>query len=140
TRTQFADFHGHGWIFRAIFKHDRKGNLLDKDDKIVSWDDPERFKKAVHLKDIHLEKGMHCIDCHFSQDVHGNGKLYGETRNAVEIDCRDCHGTIGQRATLKTSAAAAPQGGTDLSLLTTPFGQRRFTRQGDTIIQRSMVE
>ncbi len=140
TRTQFADFHGHGWIFRAIFKHDRKGNLLDKDDKIVSWDDPERFKKAVHLKDIHLEKGMHCIDCHFSQDVHGNGKLYGETRNAVEIDCRDCHGTIDQRATLKTSAAAAPQGGTDLSLLTTPFGQRRFTRQGDTIIQRSMVE
>ncbi|MBM3516063.1 MAG: hypothetical protein FJX59_20460, partial [Alphaproteobacteria bacterium] len=28
--TQFADYHGHGWNFRAIFKKDRKGNLLDK--------------------------------------------------------------------------------------------------------------
>ena len=27
------------------------------------------WKKAVHLKDIHLEKGMHCVDCHFTQDV-----------------------------------------------------------------------
>ena len=35
-KTQFADFHSHGWIFRAVYKHDRKGNLLDKDDKVVS--------------------------------------------------------------------------------------------------------
>ena len=28
--TQFADFHGHGWVFRAVYKRDRKGNLLDK--------------------------------------------------------------------------------------------------------------
>ena len=58
----------------------------------------------MHLKDIHLEKGMHCVDCHFEQDNHGNGKLYGETRAAVEIDCVDCHGTIdAKRATLMTS-------------------------------------
>ncbi|HSE95037.1 MAG TPA: hypothetical protein VLD61_04050, partial [Methylomirabilota bacterium] len=140
TRTQFADFHGHGWIYRAVFKQDRKGNLLDKDNKVVAPDAPDKFKQAVHLKDIHLEKGMHCIDCHFSQDNHGNGKLYGETRNAVEIDCRDCHGTIDARATLKTSAYAAPEGGTDLGALQTPFGQRRFSRAGDVITQRSMVE
>ena len=96
--TQFADFHSHGWIFRAVFKHDRKGNLLDEDDKMVSLDDPDKFGKAVHLKDIHLEKGMHCVDCHFEQDSHGNGKLYGETRNAIEIDCVDCHGTSQCRA------------------------------------------
>jgi LVIVD repeat len=138
-RTQFADFHGHGWMFRAIFKQDRKGNLLDREGTIVPFDAPDKWKRAVHLKDIHLEKGMHCIDCHFKQDTHGNGKLYGETRNAVEIDCRDCHGTVNQRATLKTSAAAAPEGGTDLATLSTPFGQRRFTRRGDVLIQRSMV-
>ena len=28
--TQFADFHGHGWIFRGVYNHDRKGNWLDK--------------------------------------------------------------------------------------------------------------
>ena len=31
TDTQFADYHGHGWNFRAVFKRDRKGNLLDAD-------------------------------------------------------------------------------------------------------------
>ena len=80
----------------------------------------------MHLKDIHLEKGMHCIDCHFEQDSHGNGKLYGETRNAVEIDCVDCHGTIQQRATLITSGTAAPKGGTNLAGLRTPWQERRF--------------
>ena len=34
--TQFADFHSHGWVFRAVYKRDRKGNLLDADNKIVS--------------------------------------------------------------------------------------------------------
>ena len=138
--TQFADFHSHGWLFRAVFKHDRKGNLLDADDKQVSFDDPEKFGKAVHLKDIHLEKGMHCIDCHFEQDSHGTGKLYGETRNAIEVDCVDCHGTIQQRATLRTSGIAAPNGGTLLDRLRTPWGQRRFYWEGDRLFQRSMLE
>ncbi|HXI23522.1 MAG TPA: hypothetical protein VNG71_06585, partial [Pyrinomonadaceae bacterium] len=79
-RTQFADFHGHGWMFRQIFKRDRAGNLLDAKNDIVSPDDPDRFKKAVHLNDIHLEKGMQCVDCHFRQDAHGNGILYNEPR------------------------------------------------------------
>ncbi len=139
TRTQFADFHGHGWVFRAVYKHDRKGELLDAENRVVAHDDPDRFKKAVHLKDIHLEKGMHCTDCHFKQDAHGNGKLYGETRAAVEIGCVDCHGTIQARTTLRTSGPAAPTGGTDLSTLRTPFGQRRFQWLGDTLMQRSMV-
>ena len=140
NHTQFADFHSHGWIFRAVFKHDRKGNLLDADDNLVSFSDPEKFKKAVHLKDIHLEKGMHCIDCHFVQDSHGDGKLYGETRNAIEVDCVDCHGTIQQRATLKTSGIAAPAGGTDLERLRTPWGERRFYWDGGKLFQRSMLE
>jgi hypothetical protein len=138
--TQFADFHSHGWIFRAVFKHDRKGNLQDADDKIVSFDDPQKLKKAVHLKDIHLEKGMHCVDCHFEQDSHGNGKLYGETRNAIEIDCVDCHGTIQQRASLVTSGTAAPAGGTNLTGLRTPWQERRFYWKDDRLYQRSMVD
>jgi hypothetical protein len=138
--TQFADFHSHGWIFRAVFKHDRKGNLLDLEDKVVSFDDPDKLKKAVHLKDIHLEKGMHCIDCHFEQDSHGNGKLYGETRNAIEIDCVDCHGTIQQRASLTTSGPAAPAGGTNLAGLRTSSQERRFYWKGDRLYQRSMLD
>jgi len=138
--TKFADFHSHGWLFRAVFKHDRKGTLLDADDHPVDMQDPDRLKKSVHLKDIHLEKGMHCIDCHFEQDAHGNGKLYGETRNAIEVDCVDCHGTIQHRANLHTSGTAAPPGGTDLSKLRTPWLQREFYWKDDRLFQRSMVE
>ncbi|HEV8137188.1 MAG TPA: hypothetical protein VGP85_21105 [Pyrinomonadaceae bacterium] len=112
--TQFADSHGHGWLFRKVFKRDRKGNLLDAKGNIVSPDDPDKFNKAVHLNDIHLEKGMHCVDCHFRQDSHGDGVLYNEPRAAIEINCEDCHGSIQQRATLFTSgfAAAAVSGTT----------------------------
>ena len=105
--TQFADFHSHGWLFRKVFKRDRKGNLLDAQGKLVSSDDPEKFKKAVHLNDIHLEKGMHCVDCHFRQDAHGDGNLYNEPRAAIEIACEDCHGSIRSRANLFTSGPAA---------------------------------
>lgn len=105
--TQFADFHGHGWMFRKVFKRDRKGNLLDAKGEIVSPDDPAKFEKAVHLNDIHLERGMHCVDCHFRQDAHGDGNLYNEPRAAIEIACEDCHGTIQKKASLFTSGPAA---------------------------------
>jgi hypothetical protein len=139
-QTQFADFHSHGWVFRAVYKRDRKGNLLDAENNIVSPDDPDKFGKAVHLADIHLEKGMHCVDCHFEQDDHGNGKLYGEPRAATELDCTDCHGTVDKRATLVSSGAAAPPGGSHLDALRTPWSNRRFEWTAGKLYQRSMVE
>src|SRR5262249_5377191 len=102
--TQFADFHSHGWAFRAVFKRDRKGNLLDYNGNVVD-ESPTKRQAAVdmplkireqyrndaaskktpeeqrrdeahmragvpmHLMDIHAEKGMHCVDCHFVQDA-----------------------------------------------------------------------
>jgi hypothetical protein len=123
--TQFADFNGHGWVYKNVFKRDRKGNLLDAYGNKVENASADQLKRAVeerptgeakagepvHLKDIHIEKGMHCVDCHFKQDNHGNGKLYSEPRNAIEIDCVDCHGTVAKRADptsrdAKTTAAA----------------------------------
>ncbi|HEX7151352.1 MAG TPA: hypothetical protein VF618_07670 [Thermoanaerobaculia bacterium] len=137
--TQFADYHGHGWNFMAVFKRDRKGFLLDANDNKVAFDDPDKFRKAVHLRDIHLERGMHCIDCHFSQDNHGNGQLYGEYGSTIEIECQDCHGNAQSVTNLRTSGPAAPPGGTDLRLGTTPFGQRRFLWTNGKLFQRSMV-
>ncbi len=180
--TQFADFHGHGWVFRAVFKKDRHGKLLDHRGERVTDDstaalmaavsmpaelkeryrtknaaavrqqafdraDSRRDGLPVHQLDIHLEKGMHCVDCHFIQDVHGNTKLYGEVRAAIEVQCIDCHGTPANRATLLTSGPASDtsavesgKDGRDLSALRTPFRERRFERRGNTIVQRSMVE
>ena len=124
--TQFADYHGHGWNFRAVFKKDRKGNLLDAEGEQVSHDDPDKFDKAVHMRSIHAEIGMHCVDCHFEQDSHGNGHLYGEVAAAIEIRCRDCHGTPDAYPTLRTSGPAAPPRGNDLSLLRVQDGRKRF--------------
>ncbi|HEY0960721.1 MAG TPA: hypothetical protein VGE05_15825, partial [Novosphingobium sp.] len=158
--TQFADYHGHGWNFRAIFKRDREGNLLDADGRIVDPNDPEKWRKAgegkfvqpgtnpgkaVHLMDIHAEKGMQCADCHFAQDSHGTGYIHGEVANAVEIGCKDCHGTADAYPTLLTSGPAAPPKGNNLSLLRNPDGQRRFEWREDgfgrrTLIQRSIVD
>ena len=146
--AQFSDYHGHGWLFTKVFKRDRSGNFLDKDDKVISFDDPSLFSrdgqpgKAVHLKDIHLEKGMHCVDCHFRQDNHGNGNVYGDRRAAIEIRCEDCHGTVQKRVTLADTQTSGPaaSGSTSLRRMTTPFGSRRFVERGGKLFQRSSVE
>src|SRR3954469_4282832 len=158
--TQFADYHGHGWNFRAVYKRDREGNLLDAAGQIVRADDPEKFRragegtfsgpgvqpgKAVHLMDIHAEKGMQCADCHFAQDSHGNGFIIGEVPNAIEISCKDCHGTARDYPNLLTSGPAAPPKGTNLALLRNPDGQRRFEWMEEdggrrVLVQRSIVD
>jgi hypothetical protein len=137
--TQFADYHGHGWNFRAIFKRDRHGDLLDAKGNIVQDDDPQKFKKAVHLASIHMDKGMQCVDCHFAQDNHSNGYLYGEVAQAIEIACIDCHGTVDAYPNLRTSGPAAPPTGTDLSLLRNPDGRKRFEWRDGRLYQRSLV-
>ena len=175
--TQFADFHGHGWIFRAVFKKDRHGNPVDHEGRLLppssteqlmaAIDMPNKIKEQyrvpdkatstapipppnrdglpVHMLDIHLEKGMHCIDCHFVQDVHGNTRLQQEVRAAIEIQCIDCHGTAGKKANLLTSGPASYTSGKDgagrnLATLVNPSGKRRFEYIDGKLYQNSMVE
>ncbi|PYP82673.1 MAG: hypothetical protein DMF61_25760 [Blastocatellia bacterium AA13] len=165
--NQFADFNGHGWIFRAVFSKDRKGNLLDANGKAIDSVDADKLRRAVeekadnpvsreglpvHLKDIHLEKGMHCVDCHFKQDSHGNGNLYGEPRNAIEISCEDCHGTIYRRAdpTSREAVTSAAAGGNKMLTYrevfpagdgpSPRFGEDRFFKKDGKLFQRSAVE
>ena len=180
----FGDFHSHGWVFRAVFKQDKKGNILDYfNNKVEDFSAANRaigvnmpvevkalykdyWKKtpaqhaaeetaltekrhgiAQHLLDIHMEKGMHCVDCHFVQDVHGNTRLQMEVRAAIEIQCIDCHGTITKEATLRTTGPAAytstpgkPALGRNLAALRTPSGKPRFERRGGKVYQNSVVE
>ena len=138
--TQFADYHGHGWNFRSIFKRDRKGTLVDEKNQPVSDEDPKKFKKAVHLTSVHLDVGMHCVDCHFSQDSHGNGHIYGEVAAAIEVDCKDCHGSANKYPSLFTSGPAAKPGGMDMKLLRTQDGRRRFEWREGKLFQRSAVD
>ena len=91
---------------------------------------------STRLMDVHFERGMHCIDCHFLQDVHGDGHIYSTNWDAIEIECEDCHGTNTQRATLVTSG---PNGGNDLTRAFNHDREPYFERAGDGIIQRSRV-
>jgi hypothetical protein len=59
---------------------------------------------TIHLKaDVHYEKGMSCIDCHTSVEIHGDGNLYGRMGQEVAIRCESCHGTLEKYGTLKDS-------------------------------------
>ncbi len=138
--TQFADYHGHGWNFRAVYKRDRHGALLDKNNNIIPDDDAHKFQKAVHMASIHMEKGMQCVDCHFGQDAHGNGHIYGEVAAAIEIDCVDCHGTTSRYPTLRTSGPAARPGGNDLSQQRVQDGRQRFVWRDGKLFQRAATD
>ncbi|HEV7905289.1 MAG TPA: hypothetical protein VGO96_15715 [Pyrinomonadaceae bacterium] len=152
-QTAFADYHGHGWMFRAVFKRDRAGNMLDGYGKQIKTVTPKKLADAVafsgdrayksgqpvHLKDIHLEKGMHCADCHFRQDTHGTGILYNEPRAAIEINCTDCHGTIREKAKLFTTGYAAGQGIEGGKLVDKERGRNlRAPRSGNKDISRNL--
>ncbi len=176
--TQFADFHGHGWVYRAVYKKNRQGKLLDWRGAPIGEVTNEKLQQAmippslqekilgkkrdgapVHMMDIHMERGMHCADCHFYQDSHGNTKLYGEVRAAIEIQCIDCHGkpteslveTVnkqlhrGDAPRLETSGPASEAGGTNLLALRTTFGKPQFEivqelGKEPKLIQRSSVD
>ena len=139
--TQFADYHGHGWNFRAVFKRARDGTLLDAHGAPIDDGLPPsaKWKKAVHLKDIHAEGGMQCADCHYSQDSHGTGHLHSEVAAAIEIRCHDCHGAVDRYATLRTSGPAAPPGGTNLGTLRNMDGRRRFVWRDGRLYQRLIL-
>ena len=75
--------------------------------------------------DVHHQRGMHCVDCHTVNDIMGDGELHGHMEQAVEIDCRDCHGDFQQAATLVT------QRGTQL---------KHLRREGEAVILTSKVD
>ncbi len=115
-QAQFSDFHAHGWNFMRVYQRDLRGNLLDADANVIAEDDPDKWKKAVHLRDIHLEKGMQCIDCHTQQDMHGDGNIYSQMTDYIEIRCVDCHGSVDRRVTLGSLETSGQ-----------PWNPRRFT-------------
>ena len=53
--------------------------------------------------DVHYQKGMECIDCHTSRELHGDGNIYSKKEQAVEIECENCHGTVAERSSMTTS-------------------------------------
>ena len=121
--------------------HDGKLDLIDRLPRDASVDGRQmRYvyggrNGSTRLMDIHFERGMHCIDCHFLQDAHGDGHVYSTNWDQIEIECEDCHGAS-KRSTLKTSG---PNGGNDLTAARDPNDKPYFEVRGNDVIQRSRV-
>jgi hypothetical protein len=90
---------------------------------------------STRQMDVHFERGMHCIDCHFLQDVHGDGHVYSTNWDTIEIECEDCHG-----AKSKTNfLTSGPNGGNDLRRARDHDLQPFFESKDGAVIQRSRV-
>jgi hypothetical protein len=94
---------------------------------------------SITPPDVHHKSGMHCIDCHTTQDAMGDGDLYPVMDLAVEIECTTCHGTF-EAATsdLKTSHGAkllnlAQEGG-DVFLTSKVTGKKHRVKQARHVI------
>ncbi len=102
---------------------------------------------STHLKDVHLERGMHCIDCHFYQDLHGDGNIYANNWDHIEIECEDCHGLSQTRAVDRERGkllTSGPNGRNDLMRARDEFGRAFFEVRKDSagvdkLFQRSRV-
>jgi len=52
--------------------------------------------------DVHYQRGMHCVDCHQVQEIHGDGNIYSKKWQATAIECTTCHGTPWEYANFTT--------------------------------------
>jgi hypothetical protein len=50
-------------------------------------------RKVLEAKDVHVEAGMFCWDCHGDEEMHGDGTEYASMLEpgAIRADCASCH-------------------------------------------------
>jgi hypothetical protein len=81
---------GHGEETIEITIDTCDGCHLKKQTSTFIGDMPEHSGEGPHA-DIHYEKGLICTDCHFAEEMHGDGNTYDHQQQAVTTACKDCH-------------------------------------------------
>src|SRR5262245_2016396 len=91
--TQFADFHSHGWAFRAVFKKDWHGNYLDHSGKVLPRVGTRDLQLAVKMPEYIKEQ--HRVR---EPDAPARGALAGASgsqsspnRDCVPVHLMDIH-------------------------------------------------
>ncbi len=146
TALTLEHIDANGVLVTQTINEDLNGNgqldLIDRVPREISVDGRQNryiyggANGSTRLVDIHFERGMHCIDCHFIQDAHGDGNIWHTNWELIEIECEDCHGTRDGAATLFTTGAT---GGNDLTKAFDHDGKPFFERKDGVVIQRSRV-
>jgi hypothetical protein len=98
---------------------------------------------TVGRGDVHFEKGLSCIDCHTSQELHGDGNLYRTMRDEVSIRCESCHGTPYEAASLKDGRGRPIPNiyrqGDEVILVAKVTGQKHTVTQLERLMARSAL-
>jgi nitrate reductase cytochrome c-type subunit len=93
--------------------------------------------------DVHYEKGLSCIDCHVSRELHGNGTLYSTMKEEVVIRCENCHGTPYEAASLKDSSGKPLTNlyrqGDEVILVAKITGKKHTVPQMERLMARSAL-
>ncbi len=55
-----------------------------------------RIDHAAKTEDVHISKGMTCVDCHSKREMHGDGTEYISLKQpgAMDTRCEKCHDSI----------------------------------------------
>lgn len=63
-------------------------------DQLIEYEDLDRDGRDDTPPDVHYEAGMQCVDCHTSNEMHGDGRIYSRQNQATETRCVHCHGNL----------------------------------------------
>lgn len=55
-----------------------------------------RVNDKLKQDDVHLAKGMRCLDCHSAREMHGDGNPYKSLKQtrAMDAKCENCHDPV----------------------------------------------
>ncbi len=55
-----------------------------------------KIDKASNQENVHIAKGMQCMDCHTAREMHGDGIEYKsfKQKGVMDIQCEKCHPTV----------------------------------------------
>ena len=139
--TQFADYHGHGWNFRAVYKRDRKGHLLDA----ARQDRAQRRARQVQARGPHVldpRRRRHAVrrlPLRPGRARQRPALRRGRGRGRDRLQGLPRHGPGPTRPCAPATRPPRRRAPTS-TLLRTPDGRRRFEWKGNELYQRSMVD
>ncbi len=76
--------HPIGTLGQGRHGKDPSGYIVDEDTTNLVDETPP---------DVHFSAGLHCVDCHTSVEVHGDGALHQNSDSLTRVTCESCHGT-----------------------------------------------
>ena len=90
--------------------------------------------------DVHQSRGMRCVDCHFGNDVHGDGHIRPNMASATGIECEDCHGSAVAPVTVNEDGITVTSAGNPFPfyVLTDESGAEQRNDDGSFVKQQRL--